>query len=592
MKCNVTTYFFIKGNCDLFLQIFIRTWIITWTLLTGAYTIEQKAPRECGIEIDLFGTSDDSKQSPGNKTDETITHDSQESQGETLTIERKRIIGKIDYLPKWSINPDSTVNLLLKAESLLNIDIIDILDPFETNLTQIQKMSVLRQLGEFKTRLESTKPLAVEKPVLSGDYPSRDGKTEIYGKFKTVNENIEQTADFYPLLYMTGFDDFNMPEEKMNILKSYLLRGGMLFADPAGGEKGFSSGFMKLIQRMFPDQEMKELPPDHPVYHLKYNLQQIRYTGSAPPIGNQHRIMGMNIGCKTAIFFSPDTVGCAWDGHMHGTSIEHEMHFEDAIGLGINLIAYALSHRDITLPLPVKIIPDEITTMPNPDLITWYQIKYQGNFDPNPASINFIQEWFLQQMNIPFESGRKFVNLDENLPQYPFMILFGKQGFTPGETGSSHLTSFIRKGSTLLVFSACGDMGFNLEFRQWCESQFKDASLKPLAVTHPLFSSHYLIHTWSYRPQTGKALETYVRNHISPPHQSLWLKNSYPVVEHLSIPETGGQIFFFPFDLLCAWKKEPCLLCNGVSELSPDSYNIMANVFMYLLFPVYSRETP
>ncbi len=57
-----------------------------------------------------------------------------------------------------------------------------------------------------------------------------------------------------------------MPEPDIAALKAYLTAGGTLIADDCGGSGAFSASFAEVLQTMFPDHPLTQIPPDHPLY--------------------------------------------------------------------------------------------------------------------------------------------------------------------------------------------------------------------------------------------------------------------------------------------------------------------------------------
>jgi hypothetical protein len=77
----------------------------------------------------------------------------------------------------------------------------------------------------------------------------------------------------YPFLYMTGergFEPFS--DEELEILRRYLLFGGLLLIDDARGNKGrdFDASVRQEVARLFPDRALRILPPDHTVFRTFY----------------------------------------------------------------------------------------------------------------------------------------------------------------------------------------------------------------------------------------------------------------------------------------------------------------------------------
>jgi hypothetical protein len=73
----------------------------------------------------------------------------------------------------------------------------------------------------------------------------------------------------HPYAYLTGHGNIRLTEEEVRLLRRYLDSGGFLHADD---NYGLDESFRREIRRVFPDAELVELPPDHPIYHSFYDL--------------------------------------------------------------------------------------------------------------------------------------------------------------------------------------------------------------------------------------------------------------------------------------------------------------------------------
>ena len=67
----------------------------------------------------------------------------------------------------------------------------------------------------------------------------------------------------YPYIYVTGHGNIKFTDEEVQILRRYLLSGGFMHVDD---NYGLDKSFRRELARIFPDKELAELPPDHPIY--------------------------------------------------------------------------------------------------------------------------------------------------------------------------------------------------------------------------------------------------------------------------------------------------------------------------------------
>ncbi len=104
---------------------------------------------------------------------------------------------------------------------------------------------------EFRlTRLNPEDPLRDEAIALSADSP------ELYQ---------------FPFLYAVEVGRWHFDETEAAALREYLERGGFLMVDDFHGSLQWE-GFMESMQRIFPDREVVDIPPEHEVFHVLYDL--------------------------------------------------------------------------------------------------------------------------------------------------------------------------------------------------------------------------------------------------------------------------------------------------------------------------------
>jgi len=98
-----------------------------------------------------------------------------------------------------------------------------------------------------------------------GDKPDRDD-VELIG---TLDDN----AYNYPFLYAVEVGRWSLDDQEARWLREYLDRGGFLMVDDFHGDDQWAT-FFDSFQRVFPDKEWKEIPPDHEVFHVLFDLSQ------------------------------------------------------------------------------------------------------------------------------------------------------------------------------------------------------------------------------------------------------------------------------------------------------------------------------
>src|SRR5690606_29655201 len=77
----------------------------------------------------------------------------------------------------------------------------------------------------------------------------------------------------YPWLYAVEVGHWELSDAEALKLREYLDRGGFLMVDDFWGEYEWSV-FVESLSRVFPDKQVVELPEDHALLHVLYDLDQ------------------------------------------------------------------------------------------------------------------------------------------------------------------------------------------------------------------------------------------------------------------------------------------------------------------------------
>src|SRR5262249_50204027 len=119
------------------------------------------------------------------------------------------------------------------------------------------KRSDVRHLVEFASR-----ELFKKQPLAWQVFDVRQG-----GKGAVRDEEAKWATGLLqsPIVYFNGHD-FAPRDREERILQQYLENGGFVFAEACCGSKNFDEDFRKLMKRLFPDNPLKPLPPEHPVW--------------------------------------------------------------------------------------------------------------------------------------------------------------------------------------------------------------------------------------------------------------------------------------------------------------------------------------
>ena len=159
----------------------------------------------------------------------------------------------------------------------------------------------------------------------------------------------------YPFIYLIEPGDMLLDEAEVIALRNYLSKGGFLMVDDFWGEREWKN-FYREIKRVFPNREPEEVPLEHEIFHIVYNLDRKpmipsvhaylsgyeteRYDAEEPHyrgiFDDDRRIM--------AFICHNTDLGDGWEREGVDRGYFETYSEPYAYPLGINIIVYALTH--------------------------------------------------------------------------------------------------------------------------------------------------------------------------------------------------------------------------------------------------------
>lgn len=139
----------------------------------------------------------------------------------------------------------------------------------------------------------------------------------------------------YPFIHMTGHGNVVFSNAEVENLRTYLLGGGFLHIDDNYGMNEF---IRVELKKVFPNQELVELPSNHPIFHQKYNFNGL-------PKIHEHddkrsQAFGIIVEGRLVCLYTYETdLGDGWeDQAVHNDPTEKRM---QALQMGANILMYA-----------------------------------------------------------------------------------------------------------------------------------------------------------------------------------------------------------------------------------------------------------
>ncbi|MGB2822325.1 MAG: DUF4159 domain-containing protein [Phycisphaerae bacterium] len=171
--------------------------------------------------------------------------------------------------------------------------------------------------------------------------------TTLNVQFKRESVDLADVDVFkHPVLYMTGLRDFKFTDAQVSRLRKYLESGGVLVADAAAGRKAFDVAFRREIKRVLPKADLKGLDPkDAPLYQMPFKIATVDYENIVKvqdPDLNVAVMEGITIDGQLGVLYSPLSLSNGWEQLKFAYNRGYAS--DDALRLGVNLFAYALTH--------------------------------------------------------------------------------------------------------------------------------------------------------------------------------------------------------------------------------------------------------
>lgn len=143
----------------------------------------------------------------------------------------------------------------------------------------------------------------------------------------------------FPMLHMTGHGNVFFGEEDSENLRNYLISGGFLHIDDNYGMQPYIT---KELKKVFPDNNLIELPANHPIFNSAYEFPQ-----GLPKIhehdGKHPQAFGIFYEDRLVLLFTYESdLGDGWeDPEVHNDPADVR---EKALKMGANIVKYAFEN--------------------------------------------------------------------------------------------------------------------------------------------------------------------------------------------------------------------------------------------------------
>lgn len=196
----------------------------------------------------------------------------------------------------------------------------------------------------------SSYQVAVLKYSGGGDWYANPTSVPNLVKFcnKNLGSNISEDVETvdagdpaifnYPFVHMTGHGNVVFSNQDAENLRNYMIGGGFLHIDDNYGMDKF---VRTEIKKIFPNNEMVELPYSHAIFHQKYDFDK-----GLPKIHEHDKSRPQAFGILyegrlVFLYTFESDLGDGWeDTEVHGDSDNKR---DEALRMGANIIEYVFT---------------------------------------------------------------------------------------------------------------------------------------------------------------------------------------------------------------------------------------------------------
>lgn len=368
--------------------------------------------------------------------------------------------------------------------------------------------------------------------------------------WQIVDPSVATVEDLLqaPILQLSGHEAPTFSPREKQLLRQYVQEGGLLLADANCSFEPFDRGFRALCKELFPEegQQLRRIEPEHGVWTSLFELKP------------DWPLWGIDVGCRTAVFYSPDDLSCQWEYPQDKDSLA-------ALRLGANIVAYATGPEDLRDKLEdrktYKDIPEDQIRR---NYLQIAKIRHNGDWNPAPLAVRNLMLSLRDIAKIDVVGQERPIDLlDPNLVNYPLCYMHGRTQFQMDRKERETLAEYLANGGVLFADACCGNAKFDEAFRALMKETFPDKPLEPIPAEHELYTTR--IGYDIARVQYGPGLDN---------------RQAPPVLEGINLAGRYAVIYS-KYDLGCALQKQQSRDCKGYTH--DAAVKIAANIVLYAL---------
>ena len=269
-----------------------------------------------------------------------------------------------------------------------------------------------------------------------------------------------------PILYIASHEPIKLDAPVLSRLRRFVEAGGLIFTQADGNSASFDRFVIELGTKLFPDYEWMDLPQDHELYTLNFQVEP------------RPKLKYLSNGSRLLMVHSPQDLAQHWQLRAEKTK-------RFAFDLGLNLFIYAAGKADLRNRLNSPYLP------PPPRAgdfrVKLARVKYAGLWDPEPHAIERFARWFAYQTGYALDVATiDTASLDARIFPIAHLTGTGPHAFPAAEVEA--LRRYVEDGGTLIIDACGGSWNFDAGVADMLARAFPARKPQLVAFTHPILS--------------------------------------------------------------------------------------------------------
>ncbi len=349
-----------------------------------------------------------------------------------------------------------------------------------------------------------------------------------------------------PMLFFSGSRTIKFDDKQIELLRNYVMRGGVIMGDAVIGSPHFYESFKKAMERAFPEQAWRTVPEDHAVYHMVTDVTTVKYPRNLK--SDKPVLEAMYVFSRLGVVVSKYGLGCGWDNREPWLTEELKTKAiyydpESASKIGMNFMAYIVGYANVARESAKPELFGTVDEKRPTDEFVFAQIKHEGAWNAHAGGAAALLQRMRRDTSVKVSLKRVPVAPGkDDLSNFTFLYLTGLDDFKFDAAAVASLRNFLNAGGTLLVNNGLGMRTFDEAVRRELKAVLPGSELKVVPGDHPLFSAVHKIK----EPQYTTAVQRLT------PNRKL-IDEKVPHLEGITL-NGDLKVIYSPFDLEAGWQ--------------------------------------